>query len=128
MHGWHANPCAEHHTVVPKNDCKTMTIPVRSGSHPDLIKRRCQGIRWVLLAAAERSTAKKRQAVVTDFKGLALPAHFFLLGSLIPLKVHFREVAALVRASSGLCLSGVSEADGSFKNFRKDYNYGISGS
>ena len=90
-----------------------MTIPVRSGSHPDLIKRRCQGIRWVLLAAA---------------KGLALPAHFFLLGSLIPLKVHFREVAALVRASSGLCLSGVPEADSSFKNFRKDYNYGISGS
>ena len=105
-----------------------MTIPVRSGSNPDLIKRRCQGIRWVLLAAAERSTAKKRQAVVTDFKGLALPAHFFLLGSLIPLKVHFREVAALVRASSGLCLSGVPEADGSFKKFRKDYNYGISGS
>lgn len=105
-----------------------MTIPVRSGSNPDLIKRRCQGIRWVLLAAAERSTAKKRQAVVTDFKGLALPAHFFLLGSLIPLKVHFREVAALVRASSGLCLSGVSEADGSFKKNRKDYNYGLSGS
>lgn len=105
-----------------------MTIPVRSGSNPDLITRRCQGIRWVLLAAAERSTAKKRQAVVTDFKGLALPAHFFLLGSLIPLKVHFREVAALVRASSGLCLSGVPETDNSFKNFRKDYNYGISGS
>ena len=105
-----------------------MTIPVRSGSNPDLIKRHCQGIQWVLLAAAERSTAKKCQAVVTDSMGLALPAHFFLLGSLIPLKVHFREVAALVRASSGLYLSGVSEADGSFKIFRKDYNYGLSGS
>ena len=69
-----------------------MTIPVRSGSHPDLIKRRCQGIRWVLLAAAERSTAKKRQAVVTDFKGLALPAHFFLLGSLIPKTRKSREL------------------------------------
>ena len=94
-----------------------MTIPVRSGSNPDLIKRRCQGIRWVLLAAAERSTAKKHQAIVTDPKGLALPAHFFLLGSLIPLKVHFREVAALGRASSGLCLSGVPGTDGRFKNF-----------
>ena len=105
-----------------------MTIPVRSGSNPDLIKRHCQGIRWVLLAAAERSPATQRQTVVTDLKGLALPAHIFLLGSLIPLKVHFREVTALVRASSGLCLSGVSEADGSFKKFRKDYNYGISSS
>lgn len=105
-----------------------MTIPVRPGSNPDLMKHRCRSVRRALMAAAERSTAKKRQAVVSDPRGLALPAHFFLLGSLIPLKVHFREVAALVRASSGLCLSGVSEADGSFKNFRKEYNYGISGS
>ena len=105
-----------------------MAISFRLNADSDLMKHRCLGCLAWLMAAAERSTAKKRQAVVTDFKGLALPAHFFLLGSLIPLKVHFREVAALVRASSGLCLSGVSEADGSFKNFRKDYNYGISGS
>lgn len=105
-----------------------MAIPVQLNVDLDLMKHRCLSCQRWLMAAAERSTAKKRQAVVTDFKGLALPAHFFLLGSLIPLKVHFREVAALVRASSGLCLSGVSEADGSFKNFRKDYNYGISGS
>ena len=105
-----------------------MAIPVQLNVDLDLMKHRCLGCLAWLMAAAERSTAKKRQAIVTDPKGLALPAHFFLLGSLIPLKVHFREVAALVRASSGLCLSGVSEADGSFKNFRKDYNYGISGS
>ena len=105
-----------------------MTIPVRSGSNPDLIKRHCQGIRWVLLAAAERSTAKKRQAVVTDFKGLALPAHFFLLGSLIPLKVHFREVAALERASSGLCFSRFPDMDDRIKKNVKEDNYGLSGS
>ena len=105
-----------------------MAISFRLNADSDLMKHRCLGCLAWLMAAAERSTAKKRQAIVTDPKGLALPAHFFLLGSLIPLKVHFREVAALVRASSGLCLSGVSEADGSFKNFRKDYNYGISGS
>ena len=105
-----------------------MAISFRLNADSDLMKHRCLGCLAWLMAAAERSTAKKRQAIVTDPKGLALPAHFFLLGSLIPLKVHFREVAALVKASSGLCLSGVSEADGSFKNFRKDYNYGISGS
>ena len=105
-----------------------MAISFRLNADSDLMKHRCLGSLAWLMAAAERSTAKKRQAIVTDPKGLALPAHFFLLGSLIPLKVHFREVAALVRASSGLCLSGVPEADGSFKNFRKDYNYGISGS
>ena len=105
-----------------------MAISFRLNADSDLMKHRCLGCLAWLMAAAERSTAKKRQAIVTDPKGLPLPAHFFLLGSLIPLKVHFREVAALVRASSGLCLSGVSEADGSFKKFRKDYNYGISGS
>ena len=105
-----------------------MAISFRLNADSDLMKHRCLGCLAWLMAAAERSTAKKRQAVVTDSKGLALPAHFFLLGSLIPLKVHFREVAALVRASSGLYLSGVSEADGSFKIFRKDYNYGLSGS
>ena len=105
-----------------------MAISFRLNADSDLMKHRCLGCLAWLMAAAERSTAKKRQAIVTGPKGLALPAHFFLLGSLIPLKVHFREVAALGRASSGLCLSGVSEADGSFKNFRKDYNYGISGS
>ena len=105
-----------------------MAISFRLKADSDLMKHRCLGCLAWLMAAAERSTAKKRQAIVTDPKGLALPAHFFLLGSLIPLKVHFREVAALVRASSGLYLSGVSEADGSFKNFRKDYNYGLSGS
>ena len=105
-----------------------MAISFRLNADSDLMKHRCLGCLAWLMAAAERSTAKKRQAIVTDPKGLALPAHFFLLGSLIPLKVHFREVAALVRASSGLCLSGVSEADGSFKNFRKENNYGISGS
>jgi hypothetical protein len=71
------------------------------------------------MAAAERSTAKNRQAVVTCQSGLALPAQFFLLGSLIPLKVHFREVAALERASSGLCFSGVPGTDGRFKIFMK---------
>ena len=105
-----------------------MAISFRLNTDSDLMKHRCLGCLAWLMAAAERSTAKKRQAIVTDPKGLALPAHFFLLGSLIPLKVHFREVAALVRASSGLCLAGVSEANGSFKNIRKDYNYGISGS
>ena len=105
-----------------------MAISFRLKADSDLMKHRCLGCLAWLMAAAERSTAKKRQAIVTDPKGLALPAHFFLLGSLIPLKVHFREVAALGRASSGLCLSGVPEADSSFKKFRKDYNYGISGS
>jgi len=94
-----------------------MAIPVQLNVDLDLMKHRCLGCLAWLMAAAERSTAKKRQAIVTDPKGLALPAHFFLLGSLIPLKVHFREVAALGRASSGLCLSGVPGTDGRFKNF-----------
>ena len=94
-----------------------MAIPVQLNVDSDLMKHRCLGCLAWLMAAAERSTAKKRQAIVTDPKGLALPAHFFLLGSLIPLKVHFREVAALGRASSGLCLSGVPGTDGRFKNF-----------
>ena len=94
-----------------------MAIPVQLNVDLDLMKHRCLGCLAWLMAAAERSTAKKHQAIVTDPKGLALPAHFFLLGSLIPLKVHFREVAALVRASSGLCLSGVPGTDGRFKNF-----------
>ena len=96
-----------------------MAIPVQLNVDLDLMKHRCLGCLAWLMAAAERSTAKKRQAIVTDPKGLALPAHFFLLGSLIPLKVHFREVAALGRASSGLCLSGVPGTDGRFKNFMK---------
>ena len=96
-----------------------MAIPVQLNVDSDLMKHRCLGCLAWLMAAAERSTAKKRQAIVTDPKGLALPAHFFLLGSLIPLKVHFREVAALGRASSGLCFSGVPGTDGRFKNFMK---------
>ena len=94
-----------------------MAIPVQLNVDSDLMKHRCLSCQRWLMAAAERSTAKKHQAIVTDPKGLALPAHFFLLGSLIPLKVHFREVAALGRASSGLCLSGVPGTDGRFKNF-----------
>lgn len=94
-----------------------MAIPVQLNVDLDLMKHRCLGCLAWLMAAAERSTAKKRQAIVTDPKGLALPAHFFLLGSLIPLKVHFREVAALGRASSGLYLSGVPGTDGRFNNF-----------
>lgn len=94
-----------------------MAIPVQLNVDLDLMKHRCLSCQRWLMAAAERSTAKKRQAIVTDPKGLALPAHFFLLGSLIPLKVHFREVAALGRASSGLYLSGVPGTDGRFNNF-----------
>ena len=94
-----------------------MAIPVQLNVDLDLMKHRCLSCQRWLMAAAERSTAKNRQAVVTGQSGLALPAQFFLLGSLIPLKVHFREVAALERASSGLCLSGVPGTDGRFKNF-----------
>jgi len=94
-----------------------MAIPVQLNVDLDLMKHRCLSCQRWLMAAAERSTAKKRQAVVTGQSGLALPAQFFLLGSLIPLKVHFREVAALGRASSGLCLSGIPGTDGRFKNF-----------
>ena len=68
-----------------------MAIPVQLNVDLDLMKHRCLGCLAWLMAAAERSTAKKRQAIVTDPKGLALPAHFFLLGSLIPLKVNFME-------------------------------------
>ena len=96
-----------------------MAIPVQLNVDLDLMKHRCLGCLAWLMAAAERSTAKNRQAVVTGQSGLALPAQFFLLGSLIPLKVHFREVAALERASSGLCFSGVPGTDGRFKNFMK---------
>ena len=92
-----------------------MAIPVQLNVDLDLMKHRCLGCLAWLMAAAERSTAKKRQAIVTDPKGLALPAHFFLLGSLIPLKVHFREVAALGRASSGLCFSRFPDMDDRIK-------------
>ena len=92
-----------------------MAIPVQLNVDLDLMKHRCLGCLAWLMAAAERSTAKKRQAIVTDPKGLALPAHFFLLGSLIPLKVHFREVAALERASSGLCFSRFPDMDDRIK-------------
>ena len=105
-----------------------MAIPVQLNVDLDLMKHRCLGCLAWLMAAAERSTAKKRQAIVTDPKGLALPAHFFLLGSLIPLKVHFREVAALVRASSGLCLSRFPDMDDRIKKNVKEDNYGLSGS
>ena len=105
-----------------------MAIPVQLNVDLDLMKHRCLGCLGWLMAAAERSTAKKRQAIVTDQKGLALPAHFFLLGSLIPLKVHFREVAALERASSGLCFSRFPDMDDRIKKNVKEDNYGLSGS
>ena len=105
-----------------------MAISFRLNADSDLMKHRCLGCLAWLMAAAERSTAKKRQAIVTDPKGLALPAHFFLLGSLIPLKVHFREVAALVRASSGLCFSRFPGMDDRIKKNVKEDNYGLSGS
>ena len=105
-----------------------MAISFRLNADSDLMKHRCLGCLAWLMAAAERSTAKKRQAIVTDPKGLALPAHFFLLGSLIPLKVHFREVAALVRASSGLCFSRFPDMDDRIKKNVKEDNYGLSGS
>ena len=104
-----------------------MAIPVQLNVDLDLMKHRCLGCLAWLMAAAERSTAKKRQAIVTDPKGLALPAHFFLLGSLIPLKVHFREVAALERASSGLCFSRFPGMDDRIKKNVKEDNYGLSG-
>ena len=105
-----------------------MAIPVQLNVDSDLMKHRCLSCQRWLMAAAERSTAKKRQAIVTDPKGLALPAHFFLLGSLIPLKVHFREVAALERASSGLCFSRFPDMDDRIKKNVKEDNYGLSGS
>ena len=105
-----------------------MAISFRLNADSDLMKHRCLGCLAWLMAAAERSTAKKRQAIVTDPKGLALPAHFFLLGSLIPLKVHFREVAALERASSGLCFSRFPDMDDRIKKNVKEDNYGLSGS
>ena len=105
-----------------------MAIPVQLNVDLDLMKHRCLSCLAWLMAAAERSTAKKRQAIVTDPKGLALPAHFFLLGSLIPLKVHFREVAALERASSGLCFSRFPDMDDRIKKNVKEDNYGLSGS
>ena len=104
-----------------------MAISFRLKADSDLMKHRYLGCLAWLMAAAERSTAKKRQAIVTDPKGLALPAHFFLLGSLIPLKVHFREVAALVRASSGLCFSRFPGMDDRIKKNVKEDNYGLSG-
>ena len=105
-----------------------MAIPVRLNVDSDLMKHRCLSCQRWLMAAAERSTAKNRQAVVTDPSGLALPAQFFLLGSLIPLKVHFREVAALERASSGLCFSRFPDMDDRIKKNVKEDNYGLSGS
>ena len=105
-----------------------MAIPVRLNVDSDLMKHRCQSCQRWLMAAAERSTAKNRQAVVTCPSGLALPAQFFLLGSLIPLKVHFREVAALVRASSGLGFSRFPGMDDRIKKNVKEDNYGLSGS
>ena len=105
-----------------------MSIPVRLNVDSDLMKHRCLSCQRWLMAAAERSTAKNRQAVVTGQSGLALPAQFFLLGSLIPLKVHFREVAALVRASSGLCFSRFQDMDDRIKKNVKEDNYGLSGS
>ena len=105
-----------------------MAIPVQLNVDSDLMKHHCLSCQRWLMAAAERSTAKKRQAIVTDPKGLALPAHFFLLGSLIPLKVHFREVAALERASSGLCFSRFPDMDDRIKKNVKEDNYGLSGS
>jgi hypothetical protein len=51
-----------------------------------------------------------------------------LLGSLIPLKVHFREVEALERASSGLCFSRFPDMDDRIKKNVKEDNYGLSGS
>jgi len=105
-----------------------MAIPVQLNVDSDLMKHRCLSCQRWLMAAAERSTAKNRQAVVTGQSGLALPAQFFLLGSLIPLKVHFREVAALERASSGLCFSRFPDMDDRIKKNVKEDNYGLSGS
>ena len=105
-----------------------MAIPIRLNVDSDLMKHRCLSCQRWLMAAAERSTAKNRQAVVTGPSGLALPAQFFLLGSLIPLKVHFREVAALERASSGLCFSRFPDMDDRIKKNVKEDNYGLSGS
>ena len=105
-----------------------MAIPVRLNVDSDLIKHRCQSCQRWLMAAAEMSTAKNRQAIVTCQSGLALPAQIFMLGSLIPLKVHFREVAALVRASSGLCFSRFPDMDDRIKKNVKEDNYGLSGS
>ena len=50
-----------------------MAISFRLNADSDLMKHRCLGCLAWLMAAAERSTAKKRQAIVTDPKGLALP-------------------------------------------------------
>ena len=105
-----------------------MAIPVQLNVDLDLMKHRCLSCQRWLMAAAERATAKNRQAVVTGQSGPALPAQFFLLGSLIPLKVHFREVAALERASSGLCFSRFPDMDDRIKKNVKEDNYGLSGS
>jgi len=53
------------------------------------ITHHCRNILSYDPAVADRSTSKKRPAPLKSQKGLALAVHFFSLGSLIPLKVHF---------------------------------------